>query len=82
LLDWKELESSVLAAVAYPEEDRLLFAEFHTGEVYLYLDVPREESCSVLIPRVVTLILVFAIGIVICGWDCFGVGIDEDGILG
>lgn len=48
MLDWKEFESSVLAAVAYPEEDRLLFAEFHTGEVYLYLDVPREEFLNLL----------------------------------
>lgn len=49
LLEWVDLDSSVLAAVAYPEEEQLLFAEFNTGEVYLYFDVPREEFLNLLI---------------------------------
>lgn len=48
LLEWMELESSALVAVAYPEEEQLLFAEFHTGEVYLYFDVPPEEFQNLL----------------------------------
>jgi hypothetical protein len=47
-LEWVEVESSVLAAVAYPEPEQLLFAEFRTGEVYLYFDVPREEFLDLL----------------------------------
>ncbi len=43
-----EVESSVLAAVAYPDEERLLFVEFRSREVYLYLDVPREEFLRLL----------------------------------
>jgi hypothetical protein len=69
LLEWVELESSVLAAV-YPEQEQLLFAEFRTERCICIL-MCREKSsrtCSVLIPRVVTLIRVFAIGFAICGW--------------
>jgi hypothetical protein len=47
-LEWVELESSALAAVAYPEQEQLLFAEFRTGEVYLYVNVAREEFVNLL----------------------------------
>lgn len=48
MLEWIELDSSVLAAVAYAAEKELLFAEFHSGEVYLYLDVPAEQFANLL----------------------------------
>ena len=37
------VESRVLAAVAYPDGEHLLFVEFRSGEVYLYFDVPPES---------------------------------------
>ncbi len=49
MLEWIAVDSSVLAAVAYPADERLLFAEFRqTGEVYLYFDVPPEEFLQLL----------------------------------
>lgn len=48
MLEWIELDSSVLAAVAYAAEKELLFAEFRGGEVYLYLDVAGEQFANLL----------------------------------
>jgi hypothetical protein len=36
------VESSVLAAVGYDAEKRMLEIEFHSGAIYRYLEVPEE----------------------------------------
>ena len=38
----KPVESSVLAAVGYDAERRVLEIEFHSGAIYRYLEVPEE----------------------------------------
>jgi hypothetical protein len=35
--------SSVIAAVAYDEDNEVLEVRFHNGRVYRYFQVPREE---------------------------------------
>jgi hypothetical protein len=39
-VEWVPVESSVLAAVAYPRDEHLLFVEFRSGEIYCYFEVP------------------------------------------
>ena len=39
---WMEVESSVLSAVAYPQNEHLLFVEFRSKEIYCYFEVPPE----------------------------------------
>ena len=40
---WMEVESSVLSAVAYPQNEDLLFVEFRSKEIYCYREVPPER---------------------------------------
>ena len=40
---WMEVESSVLSAVAYPQNERLVFVEFRSKEIYCYFEVPPEQ---------------------------------------
>jgi hypothetical protein len=39
-MTWIPVESSVLDAAAYAENQALLYLRFHSGEVYRYFDVP------------------------------------------
>jgi KTSC domain len=42
-LDWRPLESKLLAAAAYVAPRRLLYLHFHNGEVYRYFTFPAEQ---------------------------------------
>jgi KTSC domain-containing protein len=42
-LDWRPLESKLLAAAAYEAPRRILYLRFHTGEVYRYFTFPAEQ---------------------------------------
>ena len=42
-LDWRPLESKLLAAEAYEAPRRILYLRFHTGEVYRYFTFPTEQ---------------------------------------
>jgi hypothetical protein len=42
-LDWKPLESKLLAAVAFVVEKRVLYLRFHSGERYRYFTFPAEQ---------------------------------------
>ena len=42
-LDWRPLESKLLAAAAYVASRRLLYLRFHSGEVYRYFTFPAEQ---------------------------------------
>lgn len=42
-LDWRPLESKLLAAAAYVAPRRLLYLRFNTGEVYRYFTFPAEQ---------------------------------------
>lgn len=42
-LDWRQLESKLLAAAAYIAPRRLLFLRFHSGDVYRYFTFPAER---------------------------------------
>ena len=42
-LDWRPLESKLLAAAAYIETRRLLYLRFHSGDVYRYFTFPAEQ---------------------------------------
>jgi len=38
------VDSSMLSAVGYDEEEKILYAEFsNTGKIYAYPEVPKEE---------------------------------------
>ena len=41
--DWVSLESSVLRAVRYFEQKRLLYLEFNSGAVHRYFDFPTYQ---------------------------------------
>ena len=42
-LDWRPLESKLLAAVAYVAPGRILYLRFHSGDVYRYFTFPVEQ---------------------------------------
>lgn len=42
-LEWKALESKLLAAVAYSASRRMLYLRFRSGDVYRYFTFPPEE---------------------------------------
>jgi KTSC domain len=42
-LDWRDLESKLLAAAAYDGPRRRLYLRFHSGEVYRYFTFPAEQ---------------------------------------
>ena len=42
-LNWRPLESKLLAAAAYIETRRLLYLRFHSGDVYRYFTFPAEQ---------------------------------------
>jgi KTSC domain len=42
-LEWRPLESKLLAAAAYQEPRRILYLRFHSGEVYRYFTFPAEQ---------------------------------------
>ena len=42
-LDWRPLESKLLAAAAYIAPCRLLYLRFHSGDVYRYFTFPAEQ---------------------------------------
>jgi hypothetical protein len=42
-LEWRPLESKLLAAVAYEALRRILYLRFHSGEVYRYFTFPAEQ---------------------------------------
>jgi KTSC domain len=42
-LDWRLLESKLLAAEAYEAPRRILYLRFHSGEVYRYFTFPAEQ---------------------------------------
>ena len=42
-LDWRPLESKLLAAAAYIAPRRLLYLRFHNGDVYRYFTFPAEQ---------------------------------------
>ena len=42
-LDWRPLESKLLAAAAYIAPRRLLYLRFHSGDVYRYFTFPAEQ---------------------------------------
>jgi hypothetical protein len=44
----KRVDSSVIAAVGYDRATEVLEVEFHSGKVYIYLDVPPEEHRALL----------------------------------
>jgi hypothetical protein len=41
-MDWVEVESSNIKAVAYNEEAKELLVEFHSGGTYTYFDVDKD----------------------------------------
>jgi hypothetical protein len=42
-LDWRPLQSKLLAAEAYVAPRRLLYLRFHSGEVYRYFTFPADQ---------------------------------------
>ncbi len=42
-LDWRPLESKLLAATTYIASRRLLYLRFNSGEVYRYFTFPAEQ---------------------------------------
>ncbi len=42
-LDWRPLESKLLAAEAYEAPRRILYLRFHSGEIYRYFTFPAER---------------------------------------
>lgn len=42
-LDWRALESKLLAAAAYVAPRRLLYLRFNSGEIYRYFTFPAEQ---------------------------------------
>lgn len=42
-LDWRPLQSKLLAAEVYVAPRRLLYLRFHSGEVYRYFTFPVEQ---------------------------------------
>ena len=42
-LDWRPVESKLLAAAAYDEPRRRLYLRFHRGEIYRYFTFPAES---------------------------------------
>ena len=42
-LDWRPLESKLLAAVAYEAPRRILYLRFRSGEIYRYFTFPAEQ---------------------------------------
>lgn len=42
-LDWRPLESKLLAAAAYLAPRRRLYLRFHSGDVYRYFTFPAEQ---------------------------------------
>jgi hypothetical protein len=42
-LQWRPLESKLLAAVAYVAPRRSLYLRFHSGEVYRYFTFPADQ---------------------------------------
>ena len=42
-LDWRPLESKLLAAAVYLAPRRLLYLRFHSGDVYRYFTFPAEQ---------------------------------------
>jgi hypothetical protein len=42
-LEWRPLESKLLAAAAYVAPRRSLYQRFHTGEVYRYFTFPADQ---------------------------------------
>jgi hypothetical protein len=43
ILDWRRLESKLLAAAAYEAPRRILYLRFHSGEVYRYFTFTAEQ---------------------------------------
>ena len=42
-LDWRPIESKLLAAVVYEAPRRILYLRFHSGEIYRYFTFPAEQ---------------------------------------
>ena len=42
-LDWRPLDSKLLAAAAYIAPRRLLYLRFHTSDIYRYFTFPAEQ---------------------------------------
>jgi hypothetical protein len=42
-LQWRRLESKLLAAETYEAHRRILYLRFHSGEVYRYFTFPAEQ---------------------------------------
>ena len=42
-LEWRSLQSKLLAAEAYEASRRILYLRFHSGEVYRYFTFPAEQ---------------------------------------
>jgi KTSC domain len=42
-MEWVLVESSVLAAAAYADHERLLYLEFRSGAIYRYFDFPKQK---------------------------------------
>ena len=42
-IDWVPVDSSVLQAVAYLAQRRLLYLKFQSGEIYRYVDFPPQQ---------------------------------------
>jgi len=42
-LEWKALDSHLLAAAAYSESRRILYLRFQSGELYRYFTFPAER---------------------------------------
>jgi hypothetical protein len=42
-LNWRPLESKLLAAEAYEASRRILYLRFHSGEVYRYFTFPADQ---------------------------------------
>ncbi len=41
MLNWVQVRSSAISAVAYEDSDLTLYVEFTSGEIYKYDNVPR-----------------------------------------
>lgn len=50
-MDLHNLDSSVIASVAYDDEQAILEVRFRTGRIYRYFDVPPERFESLLAAR-------------------------------
>jgi hypothetical protein len=48
-VNWVAVESSVLAGVAYSHEERELYLEFVSGDIYCYFDFPPEQHDELLV---------------------------------